>query len=648
MTDQPNPAAPPPGDEPTPAAPPPSPWTPPAETQAAAAATPGSDPAREETSTYEAVPAVEAAEPGTSVPAVAVARDPAATGGEPPAGGRRTGLRWAVALGGVAIVIGATAAILALASGRPATSIAVGYMPADTVSYSEYRLDLPGDQRAKVAGFLSAFPGFADQSTIETKLNEVFDRIVKLASQDKQAYTTDIQPWFGGQIALGQSLPKSAGSVDSSLISPVSGGEMTIIVTVKDATKAADWVRKTAGDGVTESQYNGATMFVPASAGSGSFAVAINEEVMIGGTDAAVRAAVDSKGDGKLADDAEFKAAFSTVAHDYVTFSYVEYQALIKASIELMGANAGFDRTTVDDEIVAMIPAWFAGSARFENDAIVGEGAYPSVDIGFDTKNKRSTLVGHAPPNSLLYSESHDIGAALTALLERFRQMPDLRDAFSQIDQAAGIVGGIDGTFGWWGDVAVVVAKGADGTLGGGLLIAPTDVEAAKRTFETLRSFIVLGGGQAGVQLRDVQHGDTTVTIVDFSEAAGSSMDLPPGYKAEIAYAVTNDVIVIGYGEAFVNSVLDAGPGPSLADDSRFKDLAGRVGDENIGLSFVDIRAFREIIEPLVRDEMPADSWAFYEKEIQPYLLPFDAVVSAARIDGDLNRLPQSITVKKP
>ena len=39
---------------------------------------------------------------------------------------------------------------------------------------------------------------------------------------------------------------------------------------------------------------------------------------MLAGTDAAVKAAVDSNGNGKLADDDQFKAAFKLATDDYV------------------------------------------------------------------------------------------------------------------------------------------------------------------------------------------------------------------------------------------------------------------------------------------------------------------------------------------
>ena len=63
-------------------------------------------------------------------------------------------------------------------------------------------------------------------------------------------------------------------------------------------------------------------------------------------------------------------------------------------------------------------------------------------------------------------------------------------------------------------------------------------------------------------------------------------------------------------------------------------------------MSFVDINAVRELIEPLVEEQIPAEQWDFYETEILPYVAPFDALISGARKDGNLDRLPQTITVK--
>jgi Protein of unknown function (DUF3352) len=662
MTDQPNPAGPPPG--PDPAAGTPDDGAGPTEPSATPTPTPTPTPGLTPTPTPAltptptptgtqpgptwaqpgptwAEPSLPAVEPADeAAPAQTVARD----GGDATTTRRSSGVRWAIAIGGIAIVVGITIAILALTSGsRPTPSIAVGYMPSDAVQYGEYRLDLPGDQRQKLAAYLSKLPGFADQSAIQPKLNEVFDRIVAAASNNSQTFTTDIQPWFGGQIGIGGGPPNlSPVTGDAQSMTPVMSGlgNQLIVVTITDPAKARAWVEKIVGTNATASDYGGARLYT-----AGGHSAAVTDKVLIGGSEAAVKAAIDTKGQGTLASDPEFKAAFSSVARDYVAFGFVDYRSSVKSVIDLAAPSAGLQRT-MTDTFLGFIPAWLATDARFEDDALVAETAFPSVDIGFSAKNRASTLSGHAPASTLFYGESHDVGAALTAFLDKLRAIPELNSTFGQIDQSAGLIGGLDGLFGWWGDTAIAVGPNPDGSIGGGMLIAPTDAAAARKTFETLRSFVILGGGQAGIQLRDETHGDATVTIIDFSAAMAASGGVPPGVKAELAYTVTDNVVVVGYGAAFVDSVLDAGPGKSLADDARFKNLIGRVGTENLGLTFVDVQAIRNLVEPLVKPLVSDEEWATYQREIVPYVSHLDALVSSSKIDGEINRLPMSFTVK--
>lgn len=678
MTDQPNPAAPPPGpdpeaaDEPTSAQPTSAQPTPAPDSTAAASSTHASSsnpsdagaatttpvtpaapwiaPSPEWTASPSTsdpagsawiepiMPAVEPAE--GSAPAEAVTREPGAAGAA--ARSRRPGLRWVIALGGVAVIIIAAVALFALAGGRPTPSIAVGYMPNDTIIYGEYRLDLPGDQRQKLAAYLANYPGFKDQAAIEPKLNEAFDRIVGLASNQSQTFTTDIQPWFGGQIAFGMGVPDMTsltGSADATSMDTFNSG--TFVITITDPAKAKAWVQKLIGANATTSEYGGASLYT-----KGSYAAGVTDKVLIIGNDASVKAAIDSKGQGTLANDADFKTAFGSVSRDYVGFSYTAYRGYMTAVVNMAGPAAGLDRTTIDDQLLALVPAWSSNVIRFENDSVVSESAFPSVDIGYEAKNRASTLAGHVPPSTLFYAESHDIGAAAKAFLDKLRAIPELSQAFSQIDASAGLIGGVDGLIGWWGDTALAIGPTADGSVGGGLLIAPTDAAAAKKLFETIRSFVILGGGQAGVTLRDEKHGDATVTIVDLSAAMAQSGGLPPGVKAEIAWTVTDDVVAIGYPAAYVNAILDAGPGPSLADDDRFKSLLARVGAENLGETFVDIQGIRTLVEPLVKPLVPEKDWAFYEKEIQPYVSHLDALISSSRADGNINRLPMAFTAK--
>jgi len=578
-------------------------------------------------------------EPATSLPASGVG-PVAETGtfGASATAGRRSRLRWGLALLGVVIVAAVSFLIVSLVGGRPATSTAMGYMPANTIFYEEVRLDLPGDQRQKLASFLKPFPGFADQSAIEPKLDDVLDRIVRAATKDKQTWTHDVKPWFGGQVAIGIGLPASP---SSSFAAATGANNSVAVVTITDRAKAIAWLTSTAGSAsINRSTYGDADLLIPADNGGG-FAAAINDKVMVLGTTVSVKAAIDSGGHGTLDQNDDVKAALATLDKDYVVFGVVRTRAYAEAALRLMAINQPgvLDRTQLDETALALVPAWQATTGRFENDAVVVSSVGPSWSIGYDATNRPSDVLGHVPAKTLLYFDIHDAGPVLTAVLAKFRALEETKPAFAQLDQALNVLGGSAAAFGWWGDTAVVVSSLADGTIGGGLVIHPRDAALADRLMTTLAGFVALGGGSAGISTRTEDHNGTKITILDLSAMPGMrGAVLPPGYKPEFAWATNANVTVMGYGSNFVAAVLDAGPGNSLADDARFKGLLGRVGTDNIGATFVDLAAIRGLIEPLMQTQVPADKWSYYTKEIQPYLKPIDAIVSTIRKDGGLDR----------
>jgi hypothetical protein len=567
----------------------------------------------------------------------------------------RSGTRWILALVGVLVVAIGTALIVSLAGARPSASSAIGWMPATTTSYSEVRLDLPGDQRQKLAAFLAAFPGFKDQSQIEPKLNDVLDRIVRAATSDKQTWTTDIQPWFGGQIGVGMGSPAAAatpGSTDGlgAGMSSLGTAESALIVaTVSDKAKAIDWLTRTStGTPLSRSTYGNAELFTT-SDGVLQGAVAITDKAMIAGVASAVKAAVDSNGGGTLAQNTDVKAALATVDKDYVLLGIVRTRAQLASMMGMVGTVSGnpLASTQIDDTLMTMIPAWTATTARFENDAIVATAAGPSWAIGVDETNRASQVLGHMPAKTIAYFEAHDVGPTIKALVDKFRALPETKPAFDQADQVLGLLGGLDAVVGWWGDAAVVVAPVADGTIGGGLVIKPRDAAAADRLVTTFGTFLAIGGSSAGVTTRTEDHNGTKITIVDVSSAGGMTpQSLPPGYKAEIAWATNADITVIGYGPAFVTAVLDAGPGNSLADDARFKALLGRVGADNISSSYLDVAGIRALVEPIAQQASDPAEWTRYTTEIKPYLDHVDALIQAVRKDQGLDLGNGALTVR--
>jgi hypothetical protein len=112
----------------------------------------------------------------------------------------------------------------------------------------------------------------------------------------------------------------------------------------------------------------------------------------------------------------------------------------------------------------------------------------------------------------------------------------------------------------------------------------------------------------------------------------------------ELAWAVTDQVVVIGVGPSFVRAVLDAGPGPSLAENARYQALIGQVGTENVGSFWLDITGVRELAEQFGAAE--PEAMAAYEQDAKPYLLPLDAIIAANVRDGDRDRSIFIVTVK--
>ena len=209
----------------------------------------------------------------------------------------------------------------------------------------------------------------------------------------------------------------------------------------------------------------------------------------------------------------------------------------------------------ISDAMLALVPEWASFRLRVEGDALVMDGAMPNVPgaPGPD-ENHANGVASWAPPSTLMLAAGNDAGATLLETIALYRADPGNADVFTTIDQAAGIVGGLDAALGWMGDTGLVIAQGANAPEGG-IVSIPTDPAAARQLLTTLRSFATLAGAQIGLTIRDEDHNGTTVTIIDLGSAqdlmgmAGalggatlptdpSTMPIPAG-NVEIAFAAT-------------------------------------------------------------------------------------------------------------
>ncbi len=563
---------------------------------------------------------------------------------------RAGGLRWGIALGAVAVAVGVLAAGAFLLTGQAPTSRLAGWAPVGATAYGEVRLDLPGDQRARLGEFLAHFPGFADQAILDDKIDEALDRIVSGATEGRQDFTNDIKPWFDGQLALAvEARSVAVGSAHEH-------GQGLALVAITDRAAARAWfegIAAEAGMTLWVEQHGTTDLLVDP---DGKAAVAFADGVMLAGDRDSVTAALDTGGRSGLPESPTFAAARAAMPGDRLAFGFVDVDGAM-AALE-SAAPVEMFALPLDGTMRELLPDWMAMGLRVEDDAMVVEAAWPHVErAGFPTTNRVGALAAHVPASTILLTDARSVGEMLAAAIERARQDPEAAAGLAEIEQAAALLGGLDALVGWIGDAGLVVTS--DGTdIGGGLVVVPADAAGAQRIATQLGSFLALFGAESGLEVRTEQHAGATITIVDLGDLGsllggaigGGGLDGMPvapvdeATSIEIAWTVTDDVVVLALGPDFVRSVLDVSPGTSLADDPRYRALLDAVGRENAGSMFVDLGAARVLVERLIATE-GGTAATEYERDVKPYVEAFDAWVQAIVLGDEVDRAIMRVTV---
>jgi len=540
----------------------------------------------------------------------------------------RSRIKWLVAALVTVLVVGTAAGatlVLTADAGDPAV---LGWTPADSVAYSELRLDLPGSQSAELAKVMKAFPGFEDQAAFPVKLSEVLDQLVGKASDGKMSYKTDIAPWFGGQVAA------SIGPIPAS--ADAKAARALLLVSVKDAAKATAWVDALVKDkGATTSTdtYNGVTItLLTPPAGSADKlkdvqgAYAVLGPVLAVGDVPSVRAAIDTKGKTGLATNAQFKDAAASLSGDRLGFGYVDGAAIAKGAQGLL-QNGSASSPRLPAFATDMVVPWAVAAVRAEGGSFVIDTRSPHLSATGPAKIAESALPGLLPATTVFLAEGHDVGAALARTKEALASDPDLKGAVKQVEDALALVGGFDAVTGWIGEAGVAITRDGD-KIGGGVVVTPTNRAAADRLLAQLKAFIALGGSSMGLTVKDEDYKGTTITVVSLGGLGGllggaTNGALQAPADLSIAYAVTDDVVALGYGSDFVKAVLDSKGGDSLAKTGRFAAALKQAGPTHASLVWVDVAAVRDLAESMV----PAADRADYDANMKPYLAGFDTVI---------------------
>jgi hypothetical protein len=573
-------------------------------------------------------------------------------------------LRWGIAGSIVLAVAMITAAGAFVLSGAGAKSLTASVAPKNTIEFMEVRTDLPGDQHAKLADFMSHFPGFKDQAQFDTALDELLNRLTGAISPDF-TYTSAFKPWMEGEVSVamtdfgGIGVAGAVATPEIIYVTPqptapdesiATGGPMpsfpevgpegsyappgvVAIFALKDRAAAQNWISGEiahAGLRTTSADYAGTTLYTMGS-GTSASAYALTDQDLIVGSVEGVKASLDTKTNGSLADDPNYQSAMKSFSGDSLARFYIDTGAYVRSTVDaynsMMQAFGGSGSSPMPTLPISAndVPAWVAGSIRAESDRMVVDIATPRTsDLGIG--NHASRLASVLPGDTVAVTEVHSIGKLVDYGLKTVDAKVPGNASVQSVKEALASIGGLD----WIGDGVAAVTKDAS-TYGGGLIIEATDASTASSKLALLTNLAALTSGTTHVTSRTETYKGVDITVL----GVPSGLSVTP---VEIAVAAKDNLIVAGYTDAFVKAVIDTTPETSLASQSDYSTAIGEAGTSNEGSFYVNVPA----IEDAIGQSFSPTLWA---SDYKPY---FDHVggIAGSVVDGDTVIMRLVVTAK--
>lgn len=543
-----------------------------------------------------------------------------------PTGGRSSRWRWLAALVATLVVVAMIGGFLAFLGPRPRSpSLVAQYAPADAAFYAELRLDLPGDQRDRLVSFMSNFPGFADPSSFQQKIDDTLQQMLRGTNLGLD-WKQDVDPWFGGQIGLYRS------TLSDTLVTPGVGG-INFALSVKDRQKLDELINARLADGVAAPQrdHKGHTVWTMLMGGEVAQTVSFtvtDDALLAANTFDEIAKALDVKaGDAPgLADDAFFTAQLAGLHPDRLAAFFYDYSKVLESvpvtPALLPDACMENIRATTNFKVLGEVRAEADHLAVTMRSQIPGGGNLPPA-----APNKRSTLAESMPAEALVYVEFRQVGAVVKfGVEEALACLTPALGGFdvSQLEQILGVAP--QDYFDFLDDAAIALTS-IGGKPGGGLIATVDDENVARTRVERLLSAARLAAIGGGVTIEEQQHGGATITVVRLGAGA-----FPNGEAQSIAVTVTGGRLYLGVDD-FVTAAIDRAAADSLATAPRLQTALTSAGSENAGVVYLNIAALRGLIE----GNMPVESRTQYDTEVKPFLEPINQFVVVNRTEGGIN-----------
>jgi hypothetical protein len=548
-----------------------------------------------------------------------------------------------------ALAVGIGIALGAFLMGARDAAIGSGasYVPATAPIYFEVRLEPSETQDAALREFLGRFPDIESVSLDEPlygQLTEMLDEMVAATGTDL-SWTADVEPWFDGRVGVAMlEFPEAAMDPTMPETEVFGSTSAVILVAITDPVAAQTSLERIFAESdapvtFTTQDHAGVTIHVDEQS-SAAYAVT-DDQLLIATSADDIVSALDAHANSSttLSEAGSITALTGALPDEWLVFGIYDFTDALASAFEgAAAASPGADimRDLIENQSLRGAMALTVDGDRVSlpmvSDAPTGALTVTNADRG---------LADEVPGDALYYAEGGNVGESLSSLVRTLKDaLATMPDGADQLDMAEAALGGdLEELVDWIGDVATV--GGFDGEQPwGGAIIVPTDMESARRTMDRLASFAGLATLDPSIGItvdqRDVEGVEiTSLRWEDPSGAIDPEMGLAPT-DVVVEWAVTDDRVLLGAGDRFIERALRQDAAGSLAETARYSEaVADLGGSNNAGVTWIDLRGLRLALEPTFA-ELDPSSMDMYETEVVPWLEPLDRFVSVVRVDGDV------------
>jgi len=466
-----------------------------------------------------------------------------------------------------------------------AASGATELVPAGAVVYGEADIKPEGDQKRAIDSILSKFPGGGDNGD---KLKDLIEKGLR-ESDAPISFKQDIEPWLGDEAAF-----FAAGLSGTGQPEATAG-----LIATTDEGKARDALEKSTEGKVVKHDYKDVEYLTDDSGEAG----AVFDGFLVLGTEAGVKAAIDtSKGGKQLSDDPDFEKATENAASDRLGLLYVNSPEFLQAARE--------GGTPLPESFNKFFEEPIVATADADDDGVVFEANVPAeLAQSFAFFGESSDMLADMPEDSWLAFGQKDFGKLIDFYADAFAGVAGGREAIDrQFKAATGL--DLNKELAWMGDFGIFVRGTTLANLDGALVIQTSD-EAESKRFLTAVERLASTQSNGSTQIEG-RSGGFTVTI--------------DGVPKPIEAFVQSGKVVFAYGNEAARDAVDSED--RLGDSPDFTAAKDSLGDYNVS-AYVLMKPIFDLV-----DSTAAASDADWQ-DAKPYLEPLNALVAGTSGSGD-------------